>query len=61
MAAKESTVRVTATITKEQDRMLRGLADRHKVSVAWLIRYAVSRLIEQADSVQFPLDLPRPR
>lgn len=59
--SREPTVRVTATITKEQDRTLRGLAAGHDVSVAWLVRYAISRLVEQADSVQFPLDLRRPR
>jgi hypothetical protein len=52
-------VRVTASLTKEQDRVLRALADKHKVSVAWLIRYAVSQLVQQADSVQLPLDLMR--
>lgn len=52
-------IRVTASLTKEQDRVLRALAAKHKVSVAWLIRYAVSQLVEQADSVQLPLDLIR--
>ncbi|MHB1217125.1 MAG: ribbon-helix-helix domain-containing protein [Alphaproteobacteria bacterium] len=52
-------VRVTASLTKEQDRVLRALAAKHKVSVAWLIRYAVSQLVEQADTVQLPLDLIR--
>ena len=52
-------VRVTASLTKEQDRVLRALAAKHKVSVAWLIRYAVSQLVEQADNVQLPLDLMR--
>lgn len=61
MAAKSSdgSVRVTATLTSEQDRVLRALADKYKVSVAWLIRYAVSQLVEQAGSVQLPLNLTR--
>ena len=52
-------VRVTASLTREQHRVLRALADRHKVSVAWLIRYAVGLLVDQPDSVQLPLDLFR--
>ena len=61
MAAKSDDrgVRVTASLTREQDRVLRALAEKHKVSVAWLIRYAVSQLVEQADTVQLPLDLIR--
>nr|WP_294546685.1 ribbon-helix-helix protein, CopG family [uncultured Rhodopila sp.] len=51
--------RVTASLTREQHRVLRALADKHKVSVAWLIRYAVSQLVEQAETVQLPLDLIR--
>ena len=50
-------VRVTASLTKEQDQALRTLAARHQVSVAWLVRYAVSRLVDQAESLQLPLDL----
>lgn len=53
-------IRVTATVTKEQDRLLKALAAKHKTSVAWLIRVAVDRLLEQADSVQLPLDLGQP-
>lgn len=58
MAAKpkDASVRVTASLTKEQDRILRALAAKHDVSVAWLIRYAVSQLVDQADTVQLPLD-----
>jgi len=61
MAAKsvDQGERVTASLTKEQHRVLRALAEKHKVSVAWLIRYAVSQLVEQAETVQLPLDLIR--
>ncbi len=55
----EGGTRVTATLTKEHDHMLRALAKKHNVSVAWLIRYAVSQLVEQASSVQLSLDLTR--
>jgi hypothetical protein len=35
------------------------MADRRKVSVSWLIRYAVDRLIEdESKGLQLPLDLP---
>ena len=44
---------------KKHDHMLRALAKKHNVSVAWLIRYAVSQLVEQASSVQLSLDLTR--
>ena len=50
-------MRVTASLTKEQDQVLRAMAAKHKVSVAWLIRYAVGQLVEQADNVQLPLAL----
>jgi hypothetical protein len=57
LRAREEGVRVTATISKQQEQLLRTLADRHKVSVAWLIRHAIDRLLNEGDSVQLPLDL----
>jgi hypothetical protein len=56
----DSSSRVTASLTKEQYRVLRALADKHRVSVSWLVRYAVNRLVEQADAVQLPLDFGGP-
>jgi Ribbon-helix-helix protein, copG family len=53
----EEGVRVTATITRQQQRLLRALAARHKVSVAWLIRHAIDRLLSEGESLQLPLDL----
>lgn len=55
-ASRDGSVRVTASLTKEQDRVLRALAQRHGVSVAWLVRYALNGLVEKADSLQLPLD-----
>lgn len=52
-------VRTTVTLTKEQDQVLRALAEQHKVSVAWLVRHAVDRLIENGETVQLPFDLRR--
>ena len=53
----EPSVRVTASLTCEQGRVLRTLAERSKISVAWLIRYAVSQLVENADGIQVSLGL----
>lgn len=49
--------RTTATLTAEQSRLLKAMADRQKVSVSWLIRYAVDRLIESdRKGLQLPLE-----
>ena len=51
--------RTTATLTAEQGRLLRLMADRQKVSVSWLIRHAVDRLIEEeSKGIQLPLEMP---
>lgn len=55
--SRDDGVRVTATITKQQDRTLKALADQHKISVAWLVRHAIDRLLREGDTVQLPLDL----
>ena len=56
----EKKPRTTATLTPEQVRVLKGMSERHKVSVAWLIRYAVDRLIEEeSKGLQLPLDIRR--
>jgi hypothetical protein len=58
MAQAEGGVRVTATISKAQQQALEQLARRHDVSVAWLIRRAIDRLIEEAEGgPRLPLDL----
>jgi hypothetical protein len=56
MPSSDESVRVTATLSKKQERMLRALAAKHKVSVAWLIRYAVDRLLAEGEGAQLPLD-----
>jgi hypothetical protein len=56
----EKKPRTTATLTPEQGRILRDMAERQKVSVAWLIRYAVDRLIEEeSKGLQLALDIRR--
>ncbi|MDX8541475.1 ribbon-helix-helix domain-containing protein [Mesorhizobium abyssinicae] len=58
--AKDGVVRVTASLSRSQEHALKELANKHKVSVAWLIRYAVDQLIEQGREAQLPFDFGRP-
>lgn len=51
--------RVTVTLTHAQVLALRGLAAKNKVAVAWVVRYAVERLLEEGPAVQLTLDLPK--
>ena len=44
----ERAYRITATLTASQKEALQELASRYKVSVAWLIRQAIDRFIEEA-------------
>lgn len=44
----ERPYRMTATLTVAQKEALQELASKYKVSVAWLIRQAVDRFIEEA-------------
>ncbi|MCX7591017.1 MAG: ribbon-helix-helix domain-containing protein [Kiritimatiellae bacterium] len=41
--------RMTATLTVAQKEALQELASKYKVSVAWLVREAVDRFIEEAN------------
>lgn len=59
--ARDDGVRVTATITRQQDRTLKALADQHNISVAWLVRHAIDRLLSEGAAVQLPLDLKPPQ
>lgn len=54
--AEASGVRVTATLTHEQHRVLRELSEKHGVSVAWLVRHALERFVKEG-GVQLPLNL----
>jgi len=53
---EEGAVRVTASLPRTQEQALKKLAAKHKVSVAWLVRYAVDQLVEEGSDKQFPLD-----
>lgn len=57
--AEEGVVRVTASLSRAQEQALKDLAAKHKVSVAWLVRYAVDQLVEQGREAQLPLDFGR--
>lgn len=50
-------VRVTTTLTRQQHAELERLAKQNGVKVAWLVRRATERLIEQANGgALLPLD-----
>ena len=57
--AEDGVVRVTASLSRGQEHALKELAARYKVSVAWLVRYAVDQLVEQGREAQLPLDFGR--
>jgi hypothetical protein len=57
--AEEGVVRVTASLSRAQEQALKDLAAKHKVSVAWLVRYAVDHLVAQGREAQLPLDFAR--
>lgn len=57
--AEEGVVRVTASLGRTQEAALRKLAAKHKVSVAWLVRYAVDQLVEQGSSTRLPFESAR--
>jgi hypothetical protein len=45
----KDSVRVTTTLTKGQHDAIEHIANRNHVKVAWVVRQAVERLIEQAE------------
>ncbi|WP_062114870.1 ribbon-helix-helix protein, CopG family [Aureimonas sp. AU40] len=59
VVGQDGAVRVTASLSREQERALKELAARHKVSVSWLVRHAVDQLVERGCDAQLPLDLGR--
>ncbi|MBJ7498269.1 MAG: ribbon-helix-helix protein, CopG family [Sphingopyxis sp.] len=59
--AEEGVVRVTASLSRSQEAALKELAAKYKVSVAWLVRYAVDQVVEQGREAQLPLDFGRGR
>jgi hypothetical protein len=57
----QDTERVTTTLSRKQKAELERLAKKEGVKVAWLVRRAVERLIEQANGGPLlPLDVGGP-
>ena len=50
-------VRITATVPREQERRLKALAAHSKLSVAWLVREAIDRMLANPEPIT-PLDPP---
>ena len=53
-------VRITATVPREQERRLKALAAHSKLSVAWLVREAIDRMLANPEPIS-PLDPPETR
>lgn len=43
------TIRTTVSLPSDQLQQLQSLADQHNLSLAWLIRQAVSEFLERVD------------
>ena len=57
----KSTVRTSVILTSEQYKRIAALAEHNDVSVAWVIRNAIGRFLdEHQDQLRLPLQLPRP-
>jgi len=60
-AARETKLatRITVTLDNRDHEQLSKLAEKYRVSLAWLVRYAVSDLLDRhrQDQLQLPLNL----
>ena len=56
---KKLATRVTVSVDERDYEQLSALAEEYRVSLAWLVRYAVSELLERHrhDQLQLPLEL----
>lgn len=54
--SKKDSVRITATLPSDQYELLTSLAKKSKVSVAWCVRMAVERLIEERQGPMLPFE-----
>ena len=56
---KKLATRVTVSVDERDYEQLSALAEEHRVSLAWLVRYAVGELLERHrhDQLQLPLEL----
>jgi len=55
--ATERACRITATLTVSQKESLQEFASKYKVSVAWMIRQAIDRFIEEERGPKLPFDV----
>jgi predicted transcriptional regulator len=55
--------RITVTVDEQDHAQLTTLAEKYRVSLAWLVRYAVSDMLDRhrQDQLQLPLDLTGPK
>lgn len=56
---KRLATRVTVSVDDRDYEQLAALAEEHRVSLAWLVRYAVSDFLQRyrEDQLQLPLEL----
>jgi hypothetical protein len=56
---KKLATRVTVSVDERDYEQFSALAEEYRVSLAWLVRYAVSELLERHrhDQLQLPLEL----
>ncbi len=55
--AIERPYRMTATLTAPQKVVLQELASKYRVSVAWLIRQAIDRFLEEVSGGKLPFEM----
>lgn len=48
-SSRKGPARITATLTQDQHEALVNLAEKNKVSIAWLVRQAIDRMIDEAE------------
>lgn len=60
---KRLATRVTVSVDDRDYEQLAALAEEHRVSLAWLVRYAVSDFLVRyrSDQLQLPLELTAAR
>lgn len=49
-------LRITTTLHRQQYERLETLAETHHVKLAWLVRYATQRLLDESDRGTLQLD-----
>ena len=62
-AGEKLATRVTVSVDERDYEQLSALAEEHRVSLAWLVRYAVGDFLQRYrhDQLELPLELTAPR